>query len=67
MLTGSYASNIYGRIRSTFDADLVITLTAAALEKLGRALAGDRGVAAANVFGRTVRRLRTSSPAAPAG
>ena len=26
MLTGSYASNIYGKIRSTFDADLVVAI-----------------------------------------
>ena len=34
MLTGSYASNVYGRVRSTFDADLVVALESAQLSRL---------------------------------
>lgn len=41
MLTGSYASNIYGRVRSTFDADIVIALSAAPLERLIASLGED--------------------------
>lgn len=41
MLTGSYASNIYGRVRSTFDADLVVALPAAQLERLVTSLGDD--------------------------
>lgn len=41
MLTGSFASNIYGRIRSTFDADVVVVLKPAQLERLVAALGPD--------------------------
>lgn len=40
MLTGSYASNLYGVVRSTFDADIVLRLGPGLLERLGRALEG---------------------------
>lgn len=41
MLTGSYASNIYGRVRSTFDADIVVVLAAAQHERLIAVLGED--------------------------
>ena len=41
MLTGSYASNIYGRVRSTFDADIVISLPAPQVDRLIRSLGDD--------------------------
>ena len=41
MLTGSYASNIYGRVRSTFDADFVITLHALDVSRLIQSLGED--------------------------
>ena len=41
MLTGSYASNIYGRVRSTFDADIVISLPAPQVDRLIRSLGED--------------------------
>ncbi|MBI5882092.1 MAG: hypothetical protein HZB91_03190 [Elusimicrobia bacterium] len=39
MLTGSYASNLYGRLRSTFDADLVVAIKPAGMKALVAALA----------------------------
>ena len=41
MLTGSFASNVYGRIRSTFDADLVVALIPTQLRPLTETLGGD--------------------------
>lgn len=41
MLTGSYASNIYGRVRSTFDADIVVSLPAVQLDRLIALLGSD--------------------------
>lgn len=49
MLTGSYASNIYGRIRSTFDADIVVALRAPDLRRLLAALGDDFYVDAASI------------------
>lgn len=49
MLTGSYASNIYGRVRSTFDADLVVALTAAQMGRLRRLFGPDFYVDAENL------------------
>lgn len=40
MLTGSYASNIYGVVRSTFDADIVLRLVPGGMARLTGALAG---------------------------
>jgi hypothetical protein len=41
MLTGSYASNLYGAIRSTFDADLVVSIDSKAMRRLVEALGSD--------------------------
>ena len=49
MLTGSYASNIYGRARSTFDADVVIALVDAQLKRLLVSLGKDFYVDAENM------------------
>lgn len=49
MLTGSYASNIYGRLRSTFDADIVIALQPPQMEAMLRSLDEDFYVDAANL------------------
>ncbi|MCX5790538.1 MAG: hypothetical protein NTX64_18855 [Elusimicrobia bacterium] len=49
MLTGSYASNIYGRLRSTFDADIVIALQAAQMKEMLRSLGEDFYVDAATL------------------
>ena len=38
MLTGSYASNVYGKVRSTFDADLVIALSAQGISSLVKSM-----------------------------
>lgn len=49
MLTGSYASNIYGRLRSTFDADIVLALQAPQMEALRHSLGDDFYVDAATL------------------
>jgi len=41
MLTGSYASNLYGAIRSTFDADLVIAVDSKGMQRLVEALSSE--------------------------
>jgi len=41
MLTGSFASNVYGRVRSTFDADVVVVLEPARLERLIESLGAE--------------------------
>lgn len=41
MLTGSYASNVYGKVRSTFDADLVLALRASQMKRLVESLGKD--------------------------
>lgn len=49
MLTGSYASNIYGRVRSTFDADIVISLSADEARRLLGSLGNNFYADAANL------------------
>ena len=41
MLTGSFASNVHGRVRSTFDADIVVVLKPAQLKMLIDSLGAD--------------------------
>lgn len=41
MLTGSFASNVHGRVRSTFDADIVVVLNPGQLKRLIDSLGGD--------------------------
>lgn len=41
MLTGSFASNVHGRVRSTFDADIVVVLKSGQLKRLIGSLGSD--------------------------
>lgn len=38
MLTGSFASNVYGRVRSTFDADIVVAIQGSRMKRFSQAL-----------------------------
>ncbi len=66
MLTGSYASNLYGRVRSTMDADLVVLLAAGQMLKLVRELDADfyldsRSLAEVSEAGREFNAIHKSS------